>query len=92
MGSGPLCISRTPEQVPDKIPQSNGNISELVRIIGHRELSVKQMMDSKRLKNRNLTPAIKEGLVQMKYPDSPRYLSQKYLLTVKRLALYKILI
>jgi len=80
---------------PTSTPASNDIISELVQVIGHGELSVKQMMDYKELKDRknfmdyHLTPAIKEGLVCMKYPDSPRHPRQKYLLTVKGLALYK---
>lgn len=46
------------------------------------------------LKNRSnflehsLTPAIQEGLVKMKYPNSPRHPRQKYLLTVKGFAMY----
>lgn len=52
------------------------------------------MMDAVGLRNRpnfieySLTPAINEGLVTMKYPDSPRHPRQKYLLTVKGLAVY----
>ena len=47
------------------------------------------------LKNRpnfleySLMPAITEGLVKMKYPNSPRHPRQKYLLTVKGLAAYE---
>ena len=37
----------------------------------------------------HLTPAISEGYVRMLYPDSPRHPRQKYLLTVKGLALYQ---
>ena len=85
----------TPTSTPASTPTSNDIISELVQVIGHGELSVKQMMDYKGLKDRknfmdyHLTPAIKEGLVCMKYPDSPRHPRQKYLLTVKGLALFK---
>ena len=35
-----------------------------------------------------LNPAIKEGYVRMLYPNSPRHPRQKYLLTVKGMALY----
>lgn len=35
-----------------------------------------------------LNPAIYEGYVNMLYPDSPRHPRQKYLLTVKGLAVY----
>ena len=89
----------TPASTSTSTPASTSTsadvIDELVRVIGHGELSVKQMMDCRRLKDRknfleyHLNPAIKEGLVQMKYPNSPRHPRQKYLLTDKGLALYK---
>lgn len=84
----------TPTSTPTSTPASTEIISELVRLIGHGELSVKQMIDYRGLKDRknfmdyHLIPAIKEGLVEMKYPDSPRHPRQKYLLTSKGLALY----
>lgn len=52
------------------------------------------MMEIVGLKNRpnflehSLTPAIQEGIVKMKYPNSPRHPRQKYLLTVKGFAMY----
>lgn len=36
----------------------------------------------------HLNPAISDGYVRMLYPQSPRHPRQKYLLTVKGLALY----
>ena len=39
--------------------------------------------------NLYLTPSIKEGFVRLSYPDKPNHPRQKYLLTVKGLALYK---
>ena len=38
--------------------------------------------------NLYLTPAIKDKYVRMLYPDRPNHPRQKYLLTVKGLALY----
>ena len=35
-----------------------------------------------------LNPAISEGYVRLLYPDKPRHPRQKYLLTVKGLAIY----
>ena len=70
------------------------NIKRLIIAIGTDEKSVKEMMEAVGLKNRpnfleySLTPAITEGLVKMKYPNSPRHPRQKYLLTVKGLAIY----
>ena len=37
----------------------------------------------------SLSPAMSQGYVRMLYPDSPRHPRQKYLLTVKGLAVYK---
>ena len=70
------------------------NIKRLLVTIGTGEKSVKEMMEAVGLKNRpnfleySLSPAITEGLVKMKYPNSPRHPRQKYLLTVKGLMVY----
>ena len=70
------------------------NVKRLVIAIGTEEKGIKEMMDAVGLRNRpnfieySLTPAINGGLVTMKYPDSPRHPRQKYLLTVKGLAVY----
>ena len=70
------------------------NVKRLVIAIGTEEKSIKEMMDAVGLRNSpnfieySLTPAINGGLVTMKYPDSPRHPRQKYLLTVKGLAVY----
>ena len=77
-----------------KLYTSNVNILELVRVIGNEELSIKQMMENKGLKDRknfleyHLDPALKERFVRLKYPDRPNHPRQKYLLTVKGVALY----
>ena len=70
------------------------NVKRLILAIGTDEKSVKEMMETVGLKNRpnfleySLTPAISDGFVTMKYPSSPRHPRQKYLLTVKGLAVY----
>ena len=70
------------------------NVKRLVIVIGTEEKGIKEIMDAVGLRNRpnfieySLTPAINGGLVTMKYPDSPRHPRQKYLLTVKGLAVY----
>lgn len=72
----------------------SANIKRLVAVIGTGEKSVKEMMEAVGLKNRSnfleysLSPAIAEGLVKMKFPNSPRHPRQKYLLTVRGLAAY----
>ena len=82
-------------QVQDMLRTDNYNIVEIIKVIGDRQLSVKEMMDGLNLKGRDnflnlyLSPAIAEGYVRLLYPDKPRHPRQKYLLTVKGLALYK---
>ena len=77
-----------------KLYTRNINIVELVRVVGNEELSIKQMMENKGLKDRknfleyHLEPALKERYVRRKYPDRPNHPRQKYLLTVKGVALY----
>lgn len=82
-------------QVSDKLHTTNTNIIQLIQVIGEKELSVKEMVSLVELKDREnflqqyLNPAIDEGFVRLLYPQSPRHPRQKYLLTVKGLALYK---
>ena len=81
-------------QVQDKLHTDNPNIVKLVQIIGEQELSVKEMMDGVGLKGRDnflnlyLNPAVADGYIRLLFPQSPRHPRQKYLLTVKGLALY----
>ncbi len=81
-----------------KFNTNNNAIAELVRVIGAEELSIKQMMEIKGLKDRknfidyHLEPAMTENFVRRKYPDRPNHPRQKYLLTVKGVALYNELI
>ena len=81
-------------QVQDKLHIENPNITKLILVVGEKELSVKEIMDGLELKDRKnvlnlyLLPAITEGYIRMLYPDSTRHPRQKYLLTVKGLALY----
>ena len=94
--------SSTPSSTPasskesqDKIHTDNALIIRLVKVIGYEQMSIKQMLEGVGLKDRmnfleyNLNPAIAEGFVCLLYPDKPRHPRQKYLLTVKGLALYK---
>ena len=85
---------QVPEQVRDSVRTNNPLIVALIEAIGEDELSISQLMEKTGLKHRpnfieyHLNPAMKEGFVRMLYPDSPRHPRQKYLLTVKGLALY----
>ena len=84
-------------QVQDKLHTDNPNIVRLLRVVGEQELSVKEIMDGIGLKDRKnvlnlyLNPAIAGGYVRLLYPQSPRHPRQKYLLTVKGLALFNAL-
>ena len=76
------------------LPESVG-ARLMILAVDEKELSVKEIMDSLGLKDRKnvlnlyLNPAIDEGFVRMLYPQSPRHPRQKYLLTVKGMALFK---
>ena len=84
-----------PTSTPTSIIPENENIKRLISVIAEKQLSVKEMMAAIGLKDRpnfieySLAPAIRERYVRMLYPDSPRHPRQKYLLTVKGLAVYK---
>ena len=90
---------QVPEQVPEQVRgllhTDNPLVIGLIKEIGDKELSIADIMKALGLKHRpnfleyHLNPAIKGGFVRMLYPDSPRHPRQKYLLTVKGLALYK---
>ncbi|MBR5688762.1 MAG: Fic family protein [Prevotella sp.] len=73
---------------------NNHNIQQLVLAIGEQQMSVKEMMEALSLKGRDnflkvyLNPAIEEQFVHLLYPNTPRHPRQKYLLTVKGIALY----
>ena len=99
----PKSSGQTLEQVPEQVPEqvhdllhtNNPLVIELIKVLGHEELSISQLMEKTGLKHRpnfleyHLNPAISEGFVHLLYPDKPRHPRQKYLLTAKGLALYK---
>lgn len=92
--SNELIPEQVPEQVQNLIHTNNPHIIGLIKVIGEDELSISQLMAKTGLKHRpnfieyHLNPAMKEGYVRLLYPQSPRHPRQKYLLTVKGLALY----
>ena len=81
-------------KVHNQFDTDNYNIQQLVLAIGEQQMSVKEMMEALSLKGRDnflkvyLNPAIEEQYVRLLYPYSPRHPRQKYLLTVKGIALY----
>ena len=95
--------ARTPTSTPASTPASSSQdmlqtdnplVRNLVKVIGNSQCSIKEMLEDIGLKDRknfleyHLAPAISEGYVRLLYPDKPRHPRQKYLLTVKGLALY----
>ena len=99
----PKSSGQTLEQVPEQVPEqvhdllhtNNPLVIELIKVLGHEELSISQLMEKTGLKHRpnfleyHLNPAISEGFVRLLYPDKPRHPRQKYLLTMKGVLLYK---
>ena len=85
---------KLPDKLPDKFNTDNMFVRKLLVIIGNSQMSIKEMLGAAGLKNREsfmdvyLNPAISEGYVRLLYPDKPRHPRQKYLLTMKGLALY----
>lgn len=81
------------QQVPNKLVTDNPNVLSVINAIGKDECSIKQIMEIMNLKDRPsflnvyLTPAIAEGFVRLKFPNSPHHPRQRYLLTLKGLML-----
>ena len=90
------------EQVENKYRTSTEQVAEqvaeqvrcIISAVGKDQLTLKQIMERAELKHRPnfidnyLNPAISDGYVRLLYPDKPRHPRQKYLLTVKGLAIY----
>lgn len=85
---------KTPDKLPGKFNANSQYIKNLIKLVGGNEMSIKEMLTGLGLKDREsfmnvyLNPAIKEKFIRQLYPKSPRHPRQKYLLTVKGLALY----
>ena len=86
------------DQAENKHRTSTEQVTEqalaVVKAIGKEQLTLKQIMDNVGMKHRPnfienyLNPALADGYIRLQYPDKPRHPRQKYLLTVKGLALY----
>mgnify|MGYP002624581229 CR=1 FL=1 len=99
------------EQVPEQVTRTSSlithlnpnskfytddeSIIELVRVIGNDELSIKELMSRRGLKQRpnfieyHLNPALRSRFLRRKYPDNPNHPRQRYLLTVKGRMFYE---
>ena len=84
----------TPASTPTSTPTSlslpdNKNILNVILAIGQNQLSVKEIMQTVGLRDRenfmdySLHPSIAGGYVRLRYPDKPRHPQQRYLLTEK---------
>ena len=86
---------QTPDKLPDKFDTDNDYVKKLIKTMGNRKMSIKEMLDAIGLKNREsfmdvyLNPSISEGFVRLLFPEKPRHPRQKYLLTAKGIALFK---
>lgn len=76
-------------QVPTKSSTNNKQIESILRTIGDKTLSVKEIMQNLSLTHRPtfrtnyLHPAIDVGLVESIFPNQPNHPKQKYRLTEK---------
>ena len=91
----PTSTGKVPDKSPDKFSTNNVYINRLVGVVGHNEVTIKEVLKILGLKDREnfmnvyLNPALKERFLRMKYPKSPRHPRQRYLLTVKGQMLYQ---
>lgn len=83
----------TPTSSKGQLYTDNVNVQKLVLAIGNEKRSIKEIMELLNLRDRKnfleyyLVPAQSDGFVALLYPDKPRHPRQKYILTVKGLAL-----
>lgn len=84
----------TAQQVPNNFSVTTQQVLDLIKVVGNTNMSVKEMMLSVGLKDRvnfmknYLNPAMQENVLRLLYPDKPNHPRQKYLLTVKGLAIF----
>lgn len=94
-----ISTRQEPDKYPDKLPgmldADNQGLVKLVNILGESQMSVREMLAALGLRDREnflesyLSPAIKDGFIRQLYSDKPKHPRQKYLLTVKGIALYQ---
>ena len=77
----------TTEQLPEQL-------RVLLLVIGDEQYTLKQLMEKVGLKHRPtflenyINPAMKDGFIRLLYPEKPNHPRQKYLLTVRGMAVY----
>ncbi len=83
----------TPISQTNQLYTDNVNVQKLVSAIGANKRSIKEILELLNLKDRKnlleyyVVPAQANGFVTLLYPDKPRHPRQKYVLTVKGMAL-----
>lgn len=88
----------TPISSKNQLYTDNEHIQRLVKAIGDEKKTVKEILELIGLKDRKnlieyyLNPALNEKFISLLYPDKPRHPRQKYILTVKGLALLSSLV
>ena len=93
----PQADAETPQVTPQAkgiYPSSKPKVVELIKVVGRKELSTKEMMALLNLKDRKnfvqlyLIPALESNYLRYLYPDKPKHPRQKYLLTIKGLMIF----
>ena len=85
---GPQLDSST-TQVRPKYDPSTTQVKELIRSMSDEYMSMNEIMSSckmrslKRFRESYVAPALKEGAIERKYPESPKHPKQQYRLTEK---------
>jgi hypothetical protein len=86
---------QAPDKLPDMLGADNQSLAKLVNALGENQMSVREMLAALGLRDREnflegyLNPAVKDGFIRQLYPDNLKHPRQKYLLTVKGIALYQ---
>ncbi|MCC5917639.1 MAG: hypothetical protein JJU02_09990 [Cryomorphaceae bacterium] len=79
---------RSTVEVPQELRRSSVEVQNLLKVLNS-EMSRKDIQRALQLKHEGnfrdnyLEPAIEDGYIKMKYPDSPNHPKQRYLLTEK---------
>ncbi len=83
----------TPTSPGNQLYTDNVNVQKLVSVIGENKRSIKEILNLLNLKDRKnlleyyVIPVQDNGFVTLQYPNKPRHPRQKYVLTIKGLAL-----
>jgi hypothetical protein len=73
-------------QVPTKYPPSSVDVCNLLKVIKGEMSRIKmqdllELRDKRNFRENYIEPALRDGLIRMKYPASPNHPKQRYLLT-----------